>query len=57
MLGSTVEDAIRLSAGKAQHDQGISVSAFLASLIVASVCLGAGVLLFVMLKERYSEIL
>ena len=41
MLGPAIDEAIRLSARKAQHDNGISIGAFLASMIVANVCLFA----------------
>jgi hypothetical protein len=57
MLGPAIEEAIRLSAGKAQHEKGMSIGAFLASLIVAGVAIVAALLLFILLKDRYSRIL
>jgi hypothetical protein len=37
MLGPAIEEAIRLLAGKAQYEKGMSIGVFLALLIVAGV--------------------
>ena len=57
MLGPAIDEAIRLSAGKAQHDKGISIGAFLASMIVANASLITGLLIFLLLKDRLSSLL
>jgi hypothetical protein len=44
------------TSGRAQRDDGISLSAFLASLTVSFTCLLAGLVIFLFLKDRFARV-
>jgi hypothetical protein len=44
------------TSGRAQRDDGISLSAFLALLTVSFTCLLAGLVIFLFLKDRFARV-
>lgn len=51
-----INTIIAQQAGKAQLESAVSVGAFLASLVTAGACFVLGLLVFVLLKDRFYEI-